>query len=417
MATNNESNFRPQPKTQTKAKTTKAKAATKKATKAPAKAPAKAKAAANKPTAAERRINKLAATKDATQPPIELVKPDPNVTPPPSPLGQSQDLNDDLDRAVSALRAGSYGQLVFGGLLHKWNNEGRDLNQVERLLAERGVSMPSRSRRSMWLGTYTSWVLDSGMGLDQTYYSPDVTDGEGNQTPLTLTSVALDKLYYLRNEVNPDTAEELLAWAFLHSESEARSRGAGERESREKTYERVKLDLDLYDLILGVTDRVRTVEGNPRIGMFDVLRFAMGQFVPSSMDDATLDLLWRKEHGDLSEAEMDAFRTRGEELRAEGANPNPAQSLSGMSKKEILEAVESGEMDPLDVLEEEVKGRKRQSVISSLQSIIAKSQESPEGGESTGSDDFSGADDYIPTDPYEGDDEYDDDPDDQDLDY
>jgi len=305
-------------------------------------------------------------------------------------------LTQDIETAAEALRAGERGRLVFGGLLHKWGNEGRSTSDIELMLGALGVSMPSPARRSTWKQAWGAWVDNAGLNIGSTYKHKDATRN-GKQIPLKLEGVSIDKLYYLKDEVTPDNAQELLAWAFNHTDAEAQLRRKGETgadrdgETQGSDKKHLTLDGDLYDALLAVLDRIRVNQGDPKINLFDSLRFYALQFSDKHTDDDVLDLLWRQAHGELSEEEMNALVSRGKELREEALAEEPeveqeGESLtedspeddvaliSGMSVGMVLDNIDNGVYAAEDVRELEKKGKGRKGVLEGIERRLAAAE-------------------------------------------
>lgn len=228
-------------------------------------------------------------------------------------------INDkELRQAAAYLRAGTEGMINFGGLLSRWAAQGADMNEAERRLAQLGVEFPSKGRRSVYKTVYESWCDVSGAGVNPTavMYHEDFTDKEGNAIPMTMTGVAVDKLWHLRHDVRSDNAAELLAWAYTHNEKQHRLRNklAAEGVPEEQREERVQeidvksfsLNKGSYDLFLSLLDRLRSVTGDPHISRVQAFDFMVQQFSPDDMTDASLNYLWRAAHGEVGEEEVEA---------------------------------------------------------------------------------------------------------------
>lgn len=221
--------------------------------------------------------------------------------------------------ARDAIHAGEHGRLQLGRLVSEWTNSDVDLDEVSNRLRDQGTDLPSKSRLSVFKGVYETWV--NGMGADPNcdYYSPDLIDEHGTQIPMRLTGVAIDKLYFLRNEVvNSGSLADTLALAYNHTDAELRARNKylkeqgymGRDDERDAAQEQaqirqLRLNKDSYDAFMNIVDRLRVVQNDPNISKAQAFDFVVAQFDADSLSDASLSFLWRQAHGEVTQEELE----------------------------------------------------------------------------------------------------------------
>lgn len=225
-----------------------------------------------------------------------------------------------VDEAADALRRGNSGKLEFGGHFLAHEARGYTYNRMRNMLKDQGVSPPSHSSASKWKRAYRAWTEDANLSPDEPIKNRDY---EGGRVNMTLTGVAIEKLYHLAPLVEeaPEDAGALLAYAYNNSDAKVRNYAKGHQEGPERkegdpqikmarydaaTQRVLKLPTGVMEDFQRVVDRVRSNQGDPNITPIQVFEFMVSVLQSDTTADESLDYLWRNAHGELSEEEVEA---------------------------------------------------------------------------------------------------------------
>ena len=142
----------------------------------------------------------------------------------------ANELRPHVQQYGEASKLGKRGPLLEGQQLHEINKicEKHRLSRSESVALQQklwdeifGVgangdsSFPSEAQRSQRRGVYRAWVLDAGLGIDETVEHPDRTDAEGNPISMSLESVGnYQHLVALKHLVTPENRAKILAFAM-----------------------------------------------------------------------------------------------------------------------------------------------------------------------------------------------------------
>jgi hypothetical protein len=238
-------------------------------------------------------------------------------TAPPSEKFDSERTMEQLaNDAALALKAGTAGHLNFGGIVSHVRRSGGDEEALRAAVQAFGAQMPSAPRVSTRVVTYEAWCLDFNLSPDEVITSVKVG---GEDVTLTLASVPVDILYTLRKQLSDRASvEKWLEYGYTHTEAECReiARGKTEAEVEELSnskpeFKSVKLPIHVYEKLELLVARVGLVTAQKE-GYTRVIEFAIDQFAAESLDDASLDFMWRNYTDELTDEEREVIRQRAE---------------------------------------------------------------------------------------------------------
>ena len=215
------------------------------------------------------------------------------------------------------LRSAAVGQLFLGRNLIQWEEAGGTIDELDDQLRSRGVRLPSAGRRSVMRGVWQAWVEKAGLDPDVGHHMADPLNPQKSIT-ISLASVPVDKLYLLKDEVNPRNRGDMLKLAFFSTEKELKERKRGEvSESEtgkveetptESEFKSLALPTDVYRAFVKLQHRIHETQGDGDITRVQVFEFMLGQF--TEIGDAALDFLWRQAHGEVTREEVEAAQAQ-----------------------------------------------------------------------------------------------------------
>lgn len=223
----------------------------------------------------------------------------------------------EFQEGAQALRAGNKGRLDFGGMFYRWTNQGLTYDDIsERIRNLAGVDVPAKGTVSKWRSSYQAWVNDAGLEVGKQYTHKDAKNARGEDIPLRLDGVSIEKLYLAKDAVTPDNAVDMLAQVFnatneqevklLVSPEKAAGTGAEPDEPQEPTHKSLTLETGPYENFMGFVNRLRSITGNSSLSKTVTLEFMVGEV--NSMSDDAIDFLWRQAHGELTDEEQEAMQ-------------------------------------------------------------------------------------------------------------
>lgn len=217
--------------------------------------------------------------------------------------------------------------LSMGGLLHHQRLAAVSDKRFAEAVRAAGGKPPSASRMSVYRSAYTVWLVDASYEYSEAGGPPFTLDD--------LAAFSIDTLYHagrLIGRVNEqgsvishvdalELAEQLSDKQIraLVSKTSGKETGSGDEEQPEESGLRtLTMNVDAYEAIEEFALRLARAAGVVEVSKSKALLFALSQV--NTLDDGSLDYLWREAHGEVDEEEAAEVRTIVLDVEDEGGN-------------------------------------------------------------------------------------------------